>query len=165
MWAYNWHNWQQGKLLVVLCSVSSRLLVPGLSCVRISSGLLVLWWSLVPSTGLSLVLSSRWRCHLFPRRFRLVSPGCQSCYSFSMKFPLYVSATVHARQLVPFETKTFRGVGCLLFYSFNYLLETLFIAYSLIISARRRNGELSPMKRVSIFLSRCFPSILFTLSC
>ena len=120
MWAYNWH---QGKLLVALCSVSSRLLVPGLSCVRISSGLLVPWRSLVQSTGLSLVLSSRRSCHLFPRRFRLVPPGRQSCYSFSMKFPLYVSTTGHARQLVPFETKIFRGVGCLLFYSFNYFLR------------------------------------------
>ena len=52
MWASNWHNWHQGKLLVVLCSVSSRLLFPGLSCVRISSGLLVPWRFLVPSTGL-----------------------------------------------------------------------------------------------------------------
>ena len=111
---------------MVLCSVSSRLLVPGLSFVRISSGLLVPWRSLVPSTGLSLVLSSRRSCHLFPRGFRLVPAGRQSCYSFSMTFPLDVSATVHARQLVPFETKIFWGIGCLLFYSFNYLHETLY---------------------------------------
>ena len=69
---------------MVLYSVSSRLLVPGLSRVRISSGLLVPRRALVPSRGLSLVLSSRRSCHLFLRRIRFVPPGRQSCYSFSM---------------------------------------------------------------------------------
>ena len=41
----------------------------------------------------------------------------------------------------PFETKIFWGVGCLLFYLFNCLHDTLFIDYSLIISGRGRNGE------------------------
>ena len=146
MWASNWHNWHQGKLLVVLCSVSSRLLVPGLSCVYISSGLLVPWRPLVPQI-----------CRSFCR-----AAGAATCFVFALFRRVDRAATRFLRSSLYMSLPLFRPDSwshlgqkyCLLFYSFNYLHETLFIAYSLIISGRWRNGKFNPMKRVSIISSR-----------